>query len=316
MMQTGLVRWLLPVAAVLAVGLAATPAPAQIESREGIALRDQIAELRHEVQVLQAQISNGGGGSLLGGASRPPPPSNSNGGGDVTAQLLVRVDQLDDQVRQLRGRIDELQNQLQQQTADLGKRIDDLAFQMQNPQGAAGAARQAAPSDATSAPTQSTGVLGTLPGGPPGPIPGRAPPNYGPPGTAPPLPRTPELAMQEGNAALARRDYATAEAVAHEVLSSNRVSPRAYDAMFLLAQAQAGLRQYSQAALSYDDTYNRARRGSHAEDALLGLTYSLIGLGDKSSACQALARLHAEFPAPRADLREPIAAAHQRAGCR
>jgi TolA-binding protein len=319
MMQTGLVRWLLPVAAVLAVGLAATPAPAQIESREGIALRDQIAEVRHEVQVLQAQISNGGGGSMLGGAQRPP-PSNSSGGGDVTAQLLVRADQLDEQVRQLRGRIDELQNQLQQQTADLGKRIDDLAFQMQNPQAAAGAARQAAPSGAT--PTPSTGVLGTLPGGPPGPNPpGRAPPNYAPPnyaqtGTAPPLPRTPELAMQEGNAALARRDYVTAEAAAHEVLSSNRVSPRAYDAMFLLAQAQAGLRQYSQAALSYDDTYNRARRGSHAEDALLGLTYSLIGLGDKTSACQALGRLHAEFPAPRADLREPIAAAHQRAGCR
>ena len=321
MMQTGLVRWLLPVAAVLVVGLAAAPAHAQIESREGIALRDQIAELRHEVQVLQAQISNGGGGSMLGGASRPP-PSNSNGGGDVTAQLLVRVDQLDDQVRQLRGRIDELQNQLQQQTADLGKRIDDLAFQMQNPQAAAGVARQTGPSDAAAAPTQSTGVLGTLPGGPPGPIPpGQAPPNYArptyaPPGTAPPLPRTPELAMQEGNAALARRDYVTAEAAAHEVLSSNRVSPRAYDAMFLLAQAQAGLRQYSQAALSYDDTYNRARRGSHAEDALLGLTYSLIGLGDKTSACQALGRLHAEFPTPRADLREPIAAARQRAGCR
>jgi TolA-binding protein len=321
MMQTGLVRWLLPVAAVLVVGLAATPAQAQIESREGIALRDQIAELRHEVQILQAQISNGGGGSMLGGASRPP-PSNSSGGGDVTAQLLVRVDQLDDQVRQLRGRIDELQNQLQQQTADLGKRIDDLAFQMQNPQAAAGAARQTAPSDAAAAPTPSTGVLGTLPGGPPGPIPpGQAPPNYArptyaPPGTAPPLPRTPELAMQEGNAALARRDYVTAEAAAHEVLSSNRVSPRAYDAMFLLAQAQAGLRQYSQAALSYDDTYNRARRGSHAEDALLGLTYSLIGLGDKTSACQALGRLHAEFPTPRADLREPIAAARQRAGCR
>ncbi len=326
MMQTGLVRWLLPVVAVLAVGLAATPAPAQIESREGIALRDQIAEVRHEVQVLQAQISNGGGGSMLGGAQRPP-PSNSSGGGDVTAQLLVRADQLDEQVRQLRGRIDELQNQLQQQTADLGKRIDDLAFQMQNPQAAAGAARQAAPSGGAPAPMPSGGVLGTLPAGQPSPnSPGQAPPNYARPnyappnyaqsGTAPPLPRTPELAMQEGNAALARRDYVTAEAAAHEVLSSNRVSPRAYDAMFLLAQAQAGLRQYSQAALSYDDTYNRARRGSHAEDALLGLTYSLIGLGDKTSACQALGRLHAEFPAPRADLREPIAAAHQRAGCR
>ena len=121
--------------------------------------------------------------------------------------------------------------------------------------------------------------------------------------------------MQQGTAALARRDYPAAEAAAREVLA-NRTSPRAYDAQFLLAQAQFGQRQYSQAALSYDDTYNRARKGAHAEDALLGLANSLTNLGDKTSACQALSKLHVEFPTVRADLREPVAAARQRAGCR
>ena len=38
-------------------------------------------------------------------------------------------------MRQLRGRIDETQNQVQRQGAELGKRIDDMAFQTQNPQG-------------------------------------------------------------------------------------------------------------------------------------------------------------------------------------
>jgi TolA-binding protein len=310
MIEARLMRRLLPLAVVLVVSLAATPTRAQIESREGIALRDQVAELRHELQMLQAQVSNGGGGSFLGNSARQAP--SSNGPSDLTAQLLVRVDQLEDQVRQLRGRIDEIQNQLQQQTADLGKRIDDLTFQLQNPQTAAAAgavARQAGTAGAaqslTQAPTGST--LGTLPVAPPGARPG---------GAFPPIPRTPELAMQEGNAALARHDYMTAEAAAHDVLTGNRTSPRAYDAMFLLAQAQAGQRLYSQAALSYDDTYNRARKGGHAEDALLGLANALIGLGDKTSACQALARLHTEFPEPRADLREPIVATHQRAGCR
>jgi TolA-binding protein len=318
MMQTCLSRRLLPLAAVLALGLAVTPARAQIESREGIALRDQIAELRHEVQILQSQVSNGRGGSMLGAAVQPVP---SSGGNDVTAQLLVRVDQLADQVRQLRGRIDELQNQLQQQTADLGKRIDDLTFLVENPKAAAAAAaaaRQAAAAGGTpgqtspnGAPTPPTGVLGTLPAG----SPGAGPPPGGPPPGAP-LPRTPELAMQEGTAALARRDYVTAEAAARQILSGNRTSPRAYDAMFLLAQAQYGQREYSQAALSYDDTYNRARRGAHAEDSLLGLANALVGLNDRVSACQALANLHAQFPTSRADLRDPIAAARQRAACR
>jgi TolA-binding protein len=304
MMQTGFVRRLLPLAALLAIGLTAMPAWAQIESREGLALRDQIAELRHEVQMLQAQ-GGGGGGSVLGSAQRPPPVYSGGGGGnDITAQLLVRVDQLDEQTRQMRGRIDELQNLLQRQAEDLGKRIDDLAFQVQNPQAAA-AAKQAAALGGGSPPppiaAPPTGVLGALP--------------VRPPGAAPSAPRTPELAMQEGTAALARHDYVTAEAAAHEVLSGNRTSPRAYDAMFLQAQAQYGQRQYSQAALSYDDTYNRARKGPHAEDALLGVANALIGLNDKPSACQALVKLRTEYATPRADLREAIGVARRRAGC-
>jgi TolA-binding protein len=328
MMRTSSLCWLLTVAAVLTVGLARAPAHAQIESREGIALRDQIAELRYELQTLRSQISNGRDGSVLG--NQPPPPSA--GGSDVTAQLLVRVQQLEDEVRQLRGRTDELQNQLQQQIADLGKRIDDLT---QAAAAAAAAARQAAAAGG-SAPTPtpltgasvppSSGSLGTLPAGSSDAgSPGAGPLGSGyassvvrpsgPPSATPPVPRTPEVAMQEGNAALARRDYATAEAAARQILN-NRTSPRAYDAMFLLAEAQYGERQYSQAALSFDDAYNRAHRGPHAEDALLGLANALIGLNDKASACEALANLHAQFPTLRPDVREQVASSRGRAGCR
>lgn len=121
--------------------------------------------------------------------------------------------------------------------------------------------------------------------------------------------------MQEGNAALARRDYPTAEQAAREVLA-NRTSPRAYDAQFLLAQALAGQRQFSQAAIAYDDSYNRSRKGVHAQDALLGLANSLAAINEKKAACDTLVKLRAEFPAPRADVREAAAAAGQRAGCR
>jgi TolA-binding protein len=343
MMRTGLMHRLLLVVAVLAVSLAAAPAWAQLETREAIALRDQIAELRHEVQTLRAQMGSRGGGSMLGQAAPPPPPP-SGSTSDVTAQLLVRVQALEDQVRQLRGRVDELQNQLQQQTADLGKRIDDLTFLVENPKAAAAAAAAARKAAAEAAaaplahaapptpgpPSPTQGVLGTMPAGPSEanppdttalgatPLgagsPPAGPPRARPPGTAPP--RTPELAMQDGLAALARHNYPAAEAAAHEVLNGNRTSPRAYDAMFLLAQAQYGEHQYSQAALSYDDTYNRGHKAYHAEDALLGLANSLIGLNDKASACQALRKLRAEFPTSRTDLRERIATARQRADCR
>ena len=271
------------------------PAAAQVESREGIALQNQILELRRQVQTLQDQSNRGGGSPTnLGRGAYPPPPA---GGGDLVTQLLSRVDALEEQVRQLRGRIDETQNDVQRQGADLGKRIDDMAFQTQNPRGLA---PRAAPAPSNLPLTPPPSSLGAAASQQP----------------ATPVRRTPELALQEGNAALARRDYTGAEQAAREVLTSGRTSPRAYDAQFLLAQALIGQRQFSQAAIAYDDAYNRARKGTHAQDALLGLANSLVAINEKKAACDTLQKLHAEYPSPRPDIREGMSASGQRAGCR
>ena len=233
--------------AVLAVAPCCPSAWAQLqmESREAIALQNQILELRRELQSVQDQ-SRGGTPTYLGRSGSPPPAA----GNDLLAQLVARVGSLEEQVRQLRGRVDETQNQVQQQGAELGKRIDDLAFQMQSPQGA------------TLPGTMAPGVPPLRPGPPQGP-PATSPPpgSLGSvpspgapvqPGALPTMRRTPEIAMQEGNAALARRDYQAAEQAAREVLA-NRTSPRAYDAQFLLAEALTGQRPFSQAAIAVDD---------------------------------------------------------------
>jgi len=291
------------VAAVLLLALASwrQPALAQMESREAIALQNQILQLQQEVQALQNQAARGGGTPTYLGRGAAPPPASS---GDLVAQLLSRVDALEEQVRQLRGRIDETENLVQRQGADLGKRIDDMAFQMQNP-GAATAPPGSPAQPATASP----------PPTPLGAPPAAAAP--GQPGAQPaPVHRTPEMAMQEGNAALARRDYPAAEQAAREVLTGYRTSPRAYDAQFLLAQALAGQRQYSQAAIAYDDSYNRSRKGVHAADALVGLASALTAINEKKAACDTLAKLRAEFPNPRPDVREATGSIGQRAGCR
>jgi TolA-binding protein len=269
--------------------LAASVAPgdAQVDSREGIALQNQIYQLRQELKAAEDQISRGGSGNR---APAYAPPAQQSGGSDLLAQLLTRVDALDDQVRRLRGRIDETQNQLQRQNEDLGKRIDDLAFQI-NPR----AAKQG------SAPPEYQGPAAATLQPPPAPRP-------------PPGPRTPEVMLQEGNSALARHDYVKAEAAAREVLS-NRTSPRAYDARLLLAQALAGQRQNAQAAIAFDDAYNSSRKGSHAQDALLGLANSLAAINEKKAACDTLTRLRTDFPQPRPDIAAGAASAGQKAGC-
>jgi TolA-binding protein len=296
----------LTVAVLPLLGLAA-PAAAQMQSREAISLQDQILELRHELEALQAQ---------QGGGTAPPPyyPAPSGGGSsDTVAQLLTRVSTLEDQTRELRGRVDELQNTVQRMGADLAKQIDDLKFQLQNPQ--AGGAAAAGPTQSPAMQSAAPASLGTLPGiGPPrSSAPPTASAQAGPAPTA--GPRRPEVALQEGYAALARGDYSAAQQDAQEVLSK-RASPRAYDAQYLLAQSLAGQHQWSRAAIAYDDTYNRSPKGGHADEALLGLANSLTAINEKRAACDTLTKLHAEFPHPRAALHDQIAAANQRAGCR
>jgi TolA-binding protein len=122
------------------------------------------------------------------------------------------------------------------------------------------------------------------------------------------------MALQEGNAALVRRDYPNAESAAREVLAT-RTSPRAYDARLLLAQALYGQRQYAQAAIAFDDAYNSSHKGTHAQDALLGLAGSLSAISEKKAACDTLSRLRSDFPQPRPDIAAGAAATAQKTGC-
>lgn len=272
----------IPVMFVLALG--AVPAHAQLDSRDAIALQNQILELRRDVQVLRDQggRGGGGGGSVIYRGS-PPPVSGAN---EITAQLLDRVNQQDDQIRQLRGRLDEADNTRQRQFEALNKQIGDLAFKLGN----------------------------TAPAGPAPTTPTLSPP-AGQLGGAPPEPvrRTPERVLQEGNAALARRDYAMAEASARELLAGPR-TPRSTDAQFLLAQSLEGRRDYAQAAVAFDDAYNRGPNGSRAQDALLGLANSLAAINEKPAACATLTKLRAANPRP--NLMPAISAISARAACR
>ena len=261
-----------------------SPARAQVDSREGIALQNQIYQLRQELKSMEDQAARGGGSGSRTPAYAPAPQSGPN---ELVTQLLTRVDALEEQVRQLRGQIEETGNQQQRLNDDLNKKIDDLAFQM-----------------------QTTGKPGSASGSVP------APPNLPQTAAARPAgPRNAEAILQEGDAALARRDFAAAESSAREVLA-NRTSPRAYDAQYLLAEALSGQKQFPQAAVAYDDVYNRSRTGPHAQDARLGLAYALTAINEKKAACDVLGRMKAEFPHMRPDVTAGVSATSARAGCR
>ncbi|WP_215753764.1 hypothetical protein [Acetobacter sp. P5B1] len=251
----------LPVAAVLVASAPAAHAQ-DVTSREGLALQNQIMALKQSMSQMQSS------GSTLAPPSATPAPASS-GNGDLTAQLLDRVNTLEQQQRDMRGEIDQLTNELQQKSAALSKQIADNQFAAQNGGGGAAAPAAAAAAGAAGAASSTSHTTAT----------------------------TPDALLASGKAALQKRDYATAHENAEEALKNAKGSFKV-DAQFLLAQSLAGEKQYRQSAVAYYDAYRQSPKSTRAPDALLGVSASLLALGDKKAACQALGKLKTEFPSP------------------
>jgi TolA-binding protein len=280
-----------------ATSFALRAAQAQAESREGIYLQNQILQLRQELEGLRR---GGGGSSAL---AAPVPRGGAAGpSNELLNQLLERVGAMEEEVRRMRGRLDETEFRNRQLSQTLEKLQGDVDFRLQQLEsGGGGRSRNRGEGGGGFG-----GGSGSAEQPPPAPPPRQA---------APPPPRTPERVMAEGQAALSRRDYASAESAAREVLAA-RNAPRAADAQLLLAEALAGKRDYAGAALAYNDAYTRGRSSPKAPDALLGLANSFTNLGHRREACDTLDDLRSNYPNLRSAQAERAAETRRRAGCR
>lgn len=265
-------------------------AQAQVSSREGIDLQNQIMELRQQLTQLQ------GSGQATGGTLPPPvavgSPAGTTGAGngDLVAQLLDRVSSLEDQEREMHGQIEELTNQVKEQNAALSKQMGDLQFAMQN---GGKIAPSAAPATSAAKDTEDTKHAETASGS---------------------KSMTPDEHLKAGNADLLHHDYASAQQNAEAALEHGKGAFRV-DAQFLLGQSLAGQKQYRQSAVAYYDAYKQSPKSTRAPDALLGVSASLLALGDKKAACQALGKLNSEFPSPAPRVASAAAVFSKRGNC-
>ncbi|GBR44980.1 tetratricopeptide repeat protein [Gluconobacter roseus] len=267
-----------------AVSVLAQDAPdsGEISSREAIALQDQIASLRQQL----SQVQNGAGN--LGAPSATALPQVSVGDGNLTAQLLERVSALEEQNRQMRGELDQLSNSVRDNQASVSKQISDMQFASQNGGGSAPAApAKVAAQDKAPATVSET----------------------------PEQPKTALDALKSGNAALKSGNYTDAESNARFAVKTAHSVSGKMDAQFLLAQSLAGQKQYRQSAVAYYDAYTKAPKSLKAQDSLLGVAASMLALGDKGSACQALDKLKTEFPTPAPRVKTAERTFRSRAAC-
>ncbi|MGE4281637.1 MAG: tol-pal system protein YbgF [Magnetospirillum sp.] len=163
------------------LALQVQPAHAQYENR---AMSDRLERLERDLQMIQAQMARGGttsGGSTvitspaLGGGTSSTRPANtvSPMSAGMAVRLDERVDQLEDLVRQLTGRVEEaafkaqqVSKQLERLQADIDLRFKDLQAAQAPAQSAEGGQAQvsmpAAKGGDQPAPASAPQTLGTL----------------------------------------------------------------------------------------------------------------------------------------------------------
>jgi TolA-binding protein len=293
--MTAFLRAALVAAAILLPGASL----AQMDSREGIALQNQILQLRQELEALRrgglaAPSAPAGGGGFLGA---PVPSGRAPAGapqGELVAQLLDRVARLEEELRSVRGRAEQSEFRERQLRERLEKLEGDIDFRLQGIEGQRRG--DAAP-----------------PAAPPGRASPAAPATPAQPALAP-VSRPPQRALAEGQAALARRDFAAAETAAREVIAS-REAARQADGQILLGDALLGRRDFAGAAVAYDDALRRNRGGSRAPEAMLGIANALIGLNNNGDACAQLNDLRRTNPTLSGPVAERAAEARRRARC-
>ena len=242
-------------------------------------------------------------------------------------EFEVRLGELEEELRRLTGRIEQLEfgqrtleDRFDQLIGDLDARL--LALEGR-PAGQAGALP---PSEAQ---TALPAVAPTLPG----PAPPAEPQTLGQvprsavlalprpdPSAIPPPPSTAELPPQQQYEAAMRLlragDYAGAEGGLQLFLDVNPDHALAANAAYWLAETYYVRKNYAAAAAAFARNYQTyGKDAAKSSDNLLKLGMSLEGLGEKDKACLSYAELAKEFPNAPAHIQQALVRERARAEC-
>jgi tol-pal system protein YbgF len=299
---------------VLGVVLALAPPAHAQQPQELQPLLDRIDRLERDVNLLQRQVYRG---TTSGGT--PAPVNPPDGPGALSSE--VRMDQVEDEMRQLTGQVQDLGNaidQLKHRLDTLSSGIDQRFSAQGAPAAAAGAAASANPPPPTPpAPAQAAapppapgpGVLGTLHSSePPPPQQQAAAPADLPTGT-------PSEQYNSAIGALRRADYANAERLLKNFMQKYPNDPLASNAQYWLGESYYVRKNYQDAATAFAVGYQKYPKSAKASDSLLKLGMSLGGLGKKQEACTAFARLDRDFPSAAPNVKDREASQRQELGC-
>ncbi len=246
---------------------AAAPAGAQM------ALEDQIEALREDVVVLQRQAYRDKDAGISAGSSQ---------------EVIVRLGEMDENLRQAVGKIDELQYKiktLEDKINLINKDVDLRLSQMEGKTvgGGSGAAEQPAQKFAApvaqNAPAAIVGA-GITKGD----------------DLAPVKTKSAEEIYQEGQAALKAGQNDEAAALFTSLMTRYPEHKLAENAQYWLGEAYYAKKDYAKSAVTFAKGYEKYKNGNKGADNIFKLGMSFKELGKTKEACTAFVNLPKEFP--------------------
>ncbi|GAB5387811.1 MAG: tol-pal system protein YbgF [Alphaproteobacteria bacterium] len=273
----------LPLAA-LVLSLSAAPADAQ-STRE---MNQRLERLEREISTLNRSLY--GGGQRTPNAINPharnrnqAQASDSTVPRDFAANFETRLADLEQQIRNLTGRLERQEGAIRALNKDMGRRFDDLTLRLEDAEQKLVAAplRPAAPPSApvaaqdqpdqnTAEPASSALAVPAAPQQPAG---------------------SPDEVYQTAFKALQAADYASAEGQFRDFVANNPSHDLADNAQYWLAETYYVRGQYDAAAVAFAQAVKKYPEGNKTPDSLLKLGMSLGQLGQPQKACVAFSQL-------------------------
>lgn len=309
---------------------------AQTPTTDPAALLSRIEFLERQVRILGDRVRVPSGGTPGSDAAAS---AGADAGSPATARLSVRISELEQELQSITGRIEEVSFQVRRLGEKLDRLSSDVDYRLSQ-QGAPGARPSSAATglEPAAPPQQSTAagprVLGTLPANEAdkpkvtaradeAPTAAPAPPSAAvavpPPASAAAEAPGPQASTREQYAyafgLMQKQKYPESQQAFQDFLKKYPEDPLAENAAYWLGETYYAQGDYTHAATTFLENYEKHKTGAKAPDTLLKLGMSLGQLKKTKEACATFQELNKAFPAAPTSIKSRANDEKRRLGC-